>query len=145
MFGYAKTLTKAAMLGAVAATFMTATPSFAEEGDAVKGEKVYKKCRACHMVGEGAKNRVGPVLTGVVGRKAGTYEGYKYSKSMQKVAEMELMWTEEELIEYLADPKKYLRAKLDDKKAKTKMIFKLKKEKDRKNVVAYLKTFSKAE
>ena len=55
------------------------------------------------------------------------------------------MWNEEEVFAYLADPKKYLRAKLENKKAKSKMAFKLKKENERQDVIAYLKTFSTAE
>ncbi len=115
------------------------------EGDAAAGEKVFKKCAACHTIGEGAKNRVGPVLTGVVGRKTASFEGYKYSKSMTALGETGMVWDEESIAEFLTNPKKYLRAKLDDKKAKTKMSFRLKKEDDRANIIAYLKTFSKSE
>lgn len=118
-------------------------PAFAfEDGDAVKGEKVFKKCASCHMVGPEAKNKVGPALTDVMGRTAGTYADYKYGKSLVAAGEAGLVWTDEEVFEYLADPKKYLRAKLEDKKAKSKMSFKLKKEADRKDVIAYLKTFA---
>jgi len=119
------------------------------EGDPAKGEKVFRKCTACHMVGEKAKNRVGPVLTGVVGRKAGTAEGYKYSKLNQAAGEAGLEWTEENLIAYLPDPsgflKKYLKENdaADKAKGRSKMVYKLKKEDERKDVVAYLKTFSK--
>ena len=111
-------------------------------GDAANGEKVFKKCASCHMVGDGAKNKVGPVLNGVFGRTAGTFEDYKYGKSIVAAGEAGLTWTEEEMFEYLADPKKYLRTKLDDKKAKSKMSFKLKKEDERKDIIAYIKTFS---
>ncbi|MEM7067896.1 MAG: cytochrome c family protein [Pseudomonadota bacterium] len=122
--------------------FAASSNAFALDGDAVKGEKVFKKCASCHMVGPEAKNRVGPVLTGVVGRTAGTFEDYKYGKSIISAGEAGLVWTEEELSEYLINPKKYLRAKLEDKKAKSKMSFKLKKEQERADVIAYLKTFS---
>ena len=111
-------------------------------GDATKGESVFKKCQSCHMVGEGAKNKVGPVLNDLIGRQAGTFEDYKYGASIVAAGEAGLVWTEEEIFAYLEDPRKYLRAKLDDKKAKSKMSFKLKKEEDRKHVIAYLKTFS---
>ena len=98
-------------------------------GDAAKGEKVFKKCKACHVVEEG-KNKTGPSLYGVVGRAAGSIEGYKYSKAM---AGSGLVWDAETLDAYLTNPKKYLKG--------TKMAFAgLKKEKDRANVIAYLAT-----
>ncbi|WP_093362340.1 c-type cytochrome [Tropicimonas isoalkanivorans] len=95
------------------------------------GEKVFKKCQACHQVGEGAKNRVGPVLNGVVGRTAGTLDGFKYSKAMIGAGEEGLTWTSETLHEYLADPKGYLKG--------NKMAFAgLKKPDDVDAVVAFL-------
>ena len=132
-------------ISAVLAAQLTGGAAIAAEGDAVKGEKVFKKCSSCHMVGEGAKNKVGPYLTGIVGRAAGSVEKFKYGKSLAAAGEAGLVWSEEELFEYLLDPRKYLRAKLDDKKAKSKMAFKLKKEQDRLDVIAYLKTIEAAE
>lgn len=111
-------------------------------GDADKGKKVFKKCKACHKIGEGAKNSTGPVLTGVVGRKVATYPDYSYGKSMRTVRKTGLVWSEENLDGWLKSPKKYLRKVLDTRKAKAKMKFKLKKQADRDNVIAYLKTFS---
>ncbi len=110
--------------------------------DAVAGQTVFKKCQSCHMVGDDAKNRVGPVLTGVVGRQAGTFEGYKYGKSMVQAGEAGLIWDPEKLFDYLADPRTFLRTYLDDKKAKAKMSFRLKDEQSRRDVIAYLATFS---
>lgn len=127
---------------AVIATSLLATGQAFAEGDAAKGEKVFKKCMACHQVGEDAKNRVGPILTGVIGRAAGSVEGYKYGKHTKEAGEAGLVWTDEEVFNYLADPRKYLRAYLDNPKAKSKMSFKLKKEDQRMDVIAYLKTFS---
>ncbi len=115
-----------------------------EAGDVAKGEKVFKKCASCHMVGPEAKNKVGPVLNDVFGRQAGTYEDYKYGKSLMAAGEAGLVWTDETMFEYLADPRKFLRTTLDDKKAKSKMAFKLKKEDERADVIAYIKTFSTA-
>lgn len=69
------------------------------------GEKQFKKCKACHMVGEDAQNRVGPVLNGIVGRAAGTGDGYSYSSAM---AESEITWNKEELRAFLSDPKGFL-------------------------------------
>lgn len=132
-----KKILVAALFSAVA---FTASPAAA--GDAAKGEAVFKKCASCHMVGEGATNKVGPILTNVVGSSIASVEGYKYGKSIKALGETGATWTEEEIFDYLKDPKKYLRAKLDDKKAKSKMSFKLKKEDDRKDVIAYLATLS---
>ena len=113
------------------------------KGDLEKGKKVCKKCAACHAVGEGAKKKVGPPLNDLIGRTAGTFEGMKYGKSLVKAGEAGLVWNAEELFAYLKNPKKYLRKKLDSKKAKSKMSLKLKKDKDRANVIAYIATFSK--
>lgn len=114
--------------------FLVATPAWAE-GDAEKGEKVFKKCKACHMVGENAKKRVGPPLNDIIGAKAGIQEGYKYSKAMVDAGAGGLMWTDEKLHAYLEKPK--------DLVPGGKMAFPgLKKEEDRANVIAYLKKFS---
>lgn len=99
------------------------------------GEKVFKKCSACHKVGDGATSGVGPALNGTVGHPAGAVDGFKYSKPMQEAAEGGLIWTPEELSAFLESPKNYM--------PKTKMSFAgLKKEEDRQAVIAYLKTFA---
>jgi cytochrome c len=99
--------------------------------DAALGEKVFLKCKICHQIGEGAKNAVGPVLNGVVGRKAGTYPDYAYSDANINSG---LTWDEATLKEYLKNP----RAKVPG----TKMIFPgLPKDDDIDNVIAYLKQF----
>lgn len=101
------------------------------EGDVATGEKVFKKCKACHAVGPKAKNRVGPLLNGIVGREAATVEGYKYSKAMKAA---ELTWDVETLTTYLANPRKSVKG--------TKMAFAgLKKDADLANVIAYLAQF----
>ena len=99
--------------------------------DAAAGEKVFLKCKACHQIGEGAKDAVGPVLNGVVGRKAGTYPDYSYSDANKNSG---ITWDEATLKEYLKNP----RAKVPG----TKMIFPgLTKEEDIDNVIAYLKQY----
>ncbi len=99
-----------------------------------QGEKVFKKCQACHQVGEGAKNRSGPILNGIVGRAAGTVDGFKYSGPLMAMAEAGLVWTPEALTEFLAAPKSYMKG--------TKMSFAgLKDDADRDAVVAYLSSF----
>ena len=133
------------MKAAVTATLIAVTltlPSVALS--AADGEKIFKKCASCHKIGEGAKNSVGPVLTGVVGRQAGTYEGYKYSKYMVAAGAAGLVWDENSIFDYLENPTNYLRKVLDNPKAKAKMSFKLKKEEDRRAVIEYLATFSSA-
>lgn len=98
-----------------------------------RGEKVFKKCKACHAVGEGAKNKTGPILTGVVGRPAASVEGFKYSRALRAKGEEGLVWDEAALIEFLKKPKAFV--------PKTKMSFAgLKKEKDREAIIAYLKS-----
>ncbi|KUJ73487.1 cytochrome C [Ruegeria marisrubri] len=119
------------ILTALAASL--ALPAFAE-GDAAKGEKVFKKCKACHAVGEGAKNKVGPALNGIVGAAAGQAEGFKYSPAMKEAAEGGLVWDEETLAAFLAKPKDVVKG--------TKMSFAgLKKESEQADVIAYLKGF----
>ena len=104
-----------------------ASPAMAD-GDAAAGEKVFNKCKACHTLEEG-KNKVGPSLHGVMGRAAGTLEGFKFSSAM---SESGLTWDDETMAKFLAKPK--------DLVAKTKMSFAgLKKEDDIENVIAYLK------
>lgn len=98
-----------------------------------KGEKVFKKCKACHQVGEGAKNKTGPVLTGIVGAPVGVVEGFKYSKPMAALGEAGAVWGEGELSAFLAKPKAYLKG--------TKMSFAgLKKEQEVAAVLEYLKS-----
>ena len=71
------------------------------EGDAEKGEKVFRKCRACHAVGEGAENKVGPQLNGIVGRDIAVLDGFGYSDALTELAAEKGAWTEEELAAFL--------------------------------------------
>lgn len=104
------------------------------EGDAAAGEKVFRKCRACHTV-EDTKNKVGPTLHGVVGRAAGAVDGFRYSPAMKQAGEEGWVWTEEKIDAYLADPKGTI--------PKNRMIFVgLKKPEDRADVIAYIKSVS---
>jgi cytochrome c len=99
--------------------------------DAAAGEKDFLVCRACHQIGPTAKNGIGPVLNGVVGRKAGSYEGYTYSDANKQSG---LVWTPEELDKYLTSPQATV--------PHTKMIFPgLKEEQKRKDVIAFLEQF----
>ena len=122
---------------------ITTAPSHAQ--DAAAGEAIFKKCASCHQVGEGAVSKTGPVLTGIIGRPAASYVGFKYSKSMVAAGESGHVWDEDSVFEYISNPTKYLRALLDDPRAKAKMRFKLKNEQDRRDVIAHLATFQMAE
>ena len=109
-------------------------PALAQNAE--NGEQVFKKCRACHQVGEGAKNAVGPVLNGLLGRTSGTVEGFNYSDANKEAGAKGLVWSEDELNKYLEAPLTYM--------PKNKMAFAgLKDEADRKDVISYLKTFGK--
>ena len=97
-------------------------------GDLTHGEKVFKKCAACHSIVKGGKNNIGPALYNVVGRKVGAIDDYKYSKALSGY---EKEWTFEELNGYLIKPAKWIKG--------TKMAFAgLRKEKDRASVILYL-------
>lgn len=97
------------------------------DGDPAAGKKVFNKCRACHTLEEG-QNRVGPSLHGIIGRPAGSVEGFKYSDALKTSG---VTWTEDNLEEYLADPRGFIPG--------NRMIFVgLKDEEDIENLIAYL-------
>ena len=97
-------------------------------GDIAHGEKVFKKCAACHSIVKGGKNAIGPALYNVIGRKVGSIEDYKYSKAL---ASYDKNWTFEELNGFLIKPAKWIKG--------TKMAYAgLRKEKDRASVIKYL-------
>lgn len=121
---------------------LLAAPAFAE-GDAAKGEKTFKKCKSCHMIKNGDDiifkgGKTGPNLYGVVGRQAGTGEGFKYGKSIVEAGEKGLVWDEASIVAFTTDPKSFLKEYLDDGSAKSKMSYKLKKGAE--DVVAYLES-----
>lgn len=127
---------KHAIASAALALTALAAPAFA---DAVEdGEKVFNKCKACHQVGDGAKNRTGPALNGIVGASAGAVDGFKYSKPLMVAAEGGLIWDEASLDAWLADPTGFLRETTGDGKARSKMTLKLKDAEERAAVIAYL-------
>lgn len=103
----------------------------AQAQDIAAGENVYKKCKTCHDIGENAKNKVGPPLNGLEGRKSGTYADYKYSDANKNSG---IVWTQAEFFDYIKNPK----AKIPN----TKMVFAgLPKESEAKDLWAYLKQF----
>jgi cytochrome c len=109
-----------------------AAPAFAQ-GDPEAGEKVFARCKACHQVGADAKNRVGPVLTGIVGREIAGEPEFKYSEAFLAKKEEGFTWTPEHLTAYLEDPKGFIPG--------NKMAFAgLRKPEDIANVIAYLQS-----
>lgn len=117
------------------------------EGDVEAGEKTFKKCKSCHMIANGDEvivkgGKTGPNLYAVIGRTAGTEEGFKYGASIVAAGEAGLVWTEETLAAYVADPKAYLQEFTGDAAAKSKMTLKLKKGGE--DVAAYLASLAPA-
>ena len=101
--------------------------------DVAAGENSFKKCLACHSIGEGAKNKVGPVLNGLDGRKSGSVEGFNYSDANKNSG---ITWNKDQFLEYITDPK----AKIPG----TKMEFAgIKNEKERNDLWAYISQFDK--
>lgn len=145
------------ILAYASAMTLLAAPAFAgghASGDAAAGEEAFnRQCVACHVVVDeegnklaGRNARTGPNLYALAGRQAGTVEDFRYGKSIVKAgAEAGLMWSEEAFVAYVQDPTGYLREVLDDKKARGKMAYKVRKEEDAANLYAYLATFGAAE
>jgi cytochrome c len=116
----------------IASAILVGLGSAARAQDVAAGEKNFVVCRACHQIGAGAKIAVGPVLNGVVGRKAGTFPGYTYSTANRDSG---IVWTPEELDKYLTSPQAVV--------PRTKMIFPgIKDDQKRKDVIAYLEQFN---
>jgi len=124
-----KILTLSAL--AIVASCTTASTALAQ--DVAAGETSLKKCLACHAIGEGAKNKVGPVLNGLDGRHSGSVEGYSYSDANKNSG---ITWSKDQFLEYIKDPK----AKI----AGTKMAFAgIKNEKEAGDLWAYISQFDK--
>ena len=120
----------------VSVVLMLMTQSALAQADAENGKEVFKGCRACHQVGAGAKNGIGPSLNGIIGRKAGTINGFNYSDANKQAGVKGLVWTEDKLFEYLQSPADFM--------PDNKMTFAgVKDEADRRDLIAYLKQFAK--
>ena len=136
------------LLAATGLLAISTAPSLALDGDATKGEQVFKQCMTCHRIGPDAKNLVGPVLTGVIGRQSGTAPGFAYSALNKAAGENGLVWTDDLIMQYLPDPNAFLKKFLTDKgkadlaTGSTKMAFKLADEQQRMDVFAYIIKFS---
>ncbi|WP_421858806.1 c-type cytochrome [Oricola sp.] len=94
---------------AVATGVWLGTAVAGQASDEDRGEKLFSQCKNCHEVGEGARNKVGPHLDGIMGRVAGTIEGFKYSKAMRAAGEGGLVWSPETLAEYLEKPRGFIK------------------------------------
>lgn len=137
--------TIAAFIATAALFSVTSLPAGAQDdpaatpissgGDATKGQRLFARCKACHNLTSAARSRMGPNLDGLFGREAGAYEGYRYSKAL---AEADFIWTEDKLDQWLAQPKTFMPG--------NKMAFAgLRKEQDRKDLMAYLRQATVAE
>src|SRR5262249_60338445 len=107
-------------------------PASAQGGDAESGKDVFKVCRACHQVGPGAKNGIGPMLNGIVGRKAGTIAGFNSSEVNKDAGAKGLVWTEDNLFKYLENPAAFM-------PGNRMALAGVKDETDRRDLIAYLK------
>ena len=124
-----KTLT----LSALVVVTSLAAASAAQAQDAAAGKTSFNKCLACHAIGDGAKNKVGPALNGLDGRKSGSVEGYNYSDANKNSG---ITWSKETFLDYIKDPK----AKISG----TKMVFAgIKNENEANNLWAFLAQYDK--
>lgn len=114
-------------------------------GDIERGETAFQACLACHSVGDNASNKIGPVLNNVIGRQAGSYPGYAYSGSLKAAGENGLTWNEDLIFEWLAGPTDFLKDRLDDPSASSKMFLNIDDPQMRSDIIAYLATHSSSE
>jgi cytochrome c len=112
--------------------FGVVQPVAAQDGDPDNGKSVFRLCRPCHQVGAGAKNGIGPMLNGIVGRKAGTIPGFSYSEANKEADAKGLLWTEDNLFKYLENPAAFM-------PGNNMKFVGVKDEADRRDLIAYLK------
>ena len=130
-----------------AATFAT-TAAAGGHADAAAGEAAFRQCSSCHMIqtasGEtlAGRGQTGPNLHGVVGRQAGSVDGFRYRNSIVEAGEGGLVWDEASLTAYLQDPTSFLREATGDNRARSGMSYRVRSESDAANLAAYLATFS---
>jgi cytochrome c len=133
------------MTAAIFAICIMGAPAFAA-GDVGKGEKTFGKCKSCHMIvsDDGTQivkgGKTGPNLYGVIGRQAGTVEGFRYGADLVAAGEAGLIWDETLLAEFVKDPRGFLKTQLNSSKAKSKMSLKLKSGGE--DIAAYLASLS---
>lgn len=113
--------------------------SAAPAGDPEAGKKVFRKCAACHVI-DSAANKLGPSLKGILGRTAGSVDGFKYSKAFQAANDKGLKWTDDALKAFVADPKDFVKDQIGADTGRTRMAFPgLRKEQDVENLLAFMK------
>lgn len=124
----------AALAVLVSPVLLSPSPA-AAEGDAARGKDVFSKCAMCHTIGPDARNSVGPALNGVTGAPAASRSGYNYSRALNDAGQRGLVWTDENLDSYLANPRQFLTG--------GRMAFAgLGEAADRADVIAYLRQFA---
>ena len=123
---------KLTVIGLAMGLALASGSAFAD-GDAKKGEKVFKKCKVCHSTKKG-EQKIGPSLAGIMGKKAGQVKGFKKYKALKGAS---FKWDEDNMKDWVKNQKEFLKDK--GIKKKTGMKVKIKKEKDRENLIAYLK------
>lgn len=142
-------MSKYLIVGGLAA--MLAGPVFAQsEGDAAAGEEAFSQCQTCHVVEDdegnvlaGRNGKQGPNLYNVVGRQAGSLEGFRYRPDIVAAGEAGLVWSEEELVGYLQDPNAFLTDKLGER-ARSGMAYRVRTEEEAANLAAFLHSMSPA-
>ena len=137
----------AAAAGIAAAPGFAAGGNFADIGDPEAGKSAFSQCQACHVVVDEGGNtlagrtaKTGPNLYGMIGRQAGTVEGFRYSKSIVLAGEQGLIWDADTFVAYVQDPTNYLREVLGDSKARGRMAFKVRKPEDAANLYALIRS-----
>ncbi len=118
-------------------TTALATSAGAAAGNIEAGAKVFRKCQACHTL-EPGKTRVGPSLAGVIGRPAASVPGFNYSPALRAAGAKGLVWTPETVARWTRDPKAFLADYLGDESARTRMTLRLRNDKERRDVAAFL-------
>lgn len=122
---------------------ISAESAFAQEGDPKRGEIVFQQCSICHQVGPTATNGIGPNLTGVLSRKMGSVADFSYDTGLQKASMAGISWDKEKIFSWLRDPQSYIKSVVSDESVTTKMTVKVSDEQARRDVIAYIATFSK--
>ena len=140
---------KHTLIAALFASITTAAvPALSDDvGDPTAGKRAFSQCQACHVVVDdhgntlaGRRSRTGPNLFGIIGKRAGTVEGFRYSRELTEAGEQGLVWNEETFVGYSLDPVEFLREFLDDRRARGRMTFKVRKPDDAVNLYAFIRS-----
>lgn len=124
-------------------TLVSVKSAFAQDGDPKRGEAVFQQCSICHQIGPVATNGIGPNLTDVLNRKMGSVTNFSYGTGLQKASTAGISWNKDKIFSWLGDPQGYIRNVVHDESVTTKMTVKVSDEQARRDVIAYIATFSK--